>query len=63
MKWIILLIAITSAGCSQQVEQQWREPPPDHFLELFWLSEEQAEAKLNWERENPPKSVMEYLLR
>ncbi len=64
MKWIALLLALTAVGCSQQVERPWpHEPTPDHFLESYWLSEEEAEAKLNWERDNPPKSVAEYLLR
>jgi hypothetical protein len=64
MKWITLLLAIVACGCSQQVDRPWQhEPTPDHWLESYWLTETEAAAKDEWERENPPTSVAEYLLR
>jgi len=64
---LLLAVAILMAmiGCNQQIEPRpWpHEPTPDHWLESYWLSPEEAEAKLKWERENPPETFAEGLLR
>jgi len=58
------LMAMLTAGCNQQRQRPWpHEPTPDHWLESYWMSGEEAAAKREWEQANPPENLYDAMTR